>query len=459
MAALGLGLSSCSSDPTPQGSGQGSVEPAHLVLVLASDLRADLEHPFASGLQPAYAPSSLAVQSAAAIFTGRLPSRAGAIGLDEAQPPPSAPTLPVWLRQQGYSTAWFSQSAWGSREGFTRGFDWVETAPPSGWTAAQVASRFDTALADLLAPGTPPAFVAMQLDAPLEVRAEDLETGREPDAWRAAYTEGATTVLDRLEAMTDQVRAAAAAADRPVVFVVAGLSGFDLGEHDGGIGSGWTMHEASIRVPFLARRLDGDSVATAFEAAPLLPPSLVDVTPSLLTFAGAEALAEDPELFDGSSWATIEGRRASWRAAPSDQPRIAELVVRERSIVRAVIAEGSDGLLKYVRASRAVPVEDRPALLRGYEEIQAAMLSGAVATPELFGPADEEATYLLVSGDGALPDRVPNQVTDDSYRPLQAALRRYADATARTGYEPLALTRRLEIDPDDLRDLESLGYL
>lgn len=436
-----------------------TVQPAHLVVVLASDLRVDLDHPFASELSTAYAPSSLDVQSAAAVFTGRLPTRAGAVGVDEAQPPPEAPTLPAWLRAAGYSTAWFSQASWGARDGFTRGVDWVETAPASGWSEEDVIRRFERALTELLPEGAPPAFIAAHLDTPLALTPDDLESGRTAEAWRADYVDRASRVLDVVQRMADRVRESAVSTDRTVVFVFAGLSGFELGEHEG-LGSGWTLSEASIRVPLLAERFQGESTETLFaDTEQALPPSLVDLTPTLLDFAGVSQVAQDPDLLDGSSWAVINAGRTSWAPEPPDRPRIAELVVRERRIVRAVIDATPDGPLKYVRASRTVPIADRPALLRGYEEIQAAMLSGATPTPELFGPAAEESLYRLQHAGDRIPSEVLHSTADGEGRRLISALRRYAELTNRTGYPPLALTRRLDIDPNEMRELESLGYL
>jgi arylsulfatase A-like enzyme len=257
---------------------------------------------------------------------------------------------------------------------------------------------------------------------------------------RSAYQNAALEVLAELGRLIDGVEERGGLNDTLVV--IAGSSGFELGEH-GGAGNGWTTYQESIHVPLLflwrAGLPAGDSVSVV---------SLVDVMPTLLQVASAAA--EEGEL-DGS--ALLETSGEGWRLAPVSGPRIAELVVRERAIARAVV----DGDFAFVVTQRFVPPADRPVVARGIEEIQAAMLAGSHQTPPLWGEASSQELFDLAA-DPWQQSPILDQASDP-LAVLRGALRSYRRACEESAFEPLEITRRLEIDPEQLKQLESLGYL
>ena len=65
--------------------------------------------------------SSFTRESVSALFTGRLPSRAGRAGW-HAEPGPDVPHLAEQMRSAGYRTGFLSNTVMLRRPGFTRGF-------------------------------------------------------------------------------------------------------------------------------------------------------------------------------------------------------------------------------------------------------------------------------------------------------------------------------------------------
>lgn len=386
----------------------------------------------------AYGASTLDVQSLAALFSGRLPTRGGSIGLVEAQPAPEATTLASRLRRAGYRTALVSQAPWAARPGFNRGFDQAEvaggeTASEGGWSAAEVRRRAVAAL-PATAGEDGRLFLAVHWGGATPLL--DTPAAADGAAVRAAQTEA----LAEAAAFLATLRARAPDA----LVVLAGTAGWELGEH-GGSGNGWTVYEEVARVPLIIAHPSLEPATVDH------PVSLVDVTASLIAAGGAEEPAED--ALDGV--ALLTGTEEGLELREPTGPRLVDLVVRERVIARAVVA----GDHKYVHVLRPVPPSDRAAVAAGIEELQAAMLSGAIETPELFGqPAADGELLFDLSAD---PGETTNLLAEapPELRALRSALRAYSSLSEQTAYAPLEITERLELDADHMRELESLGYL
>ena len=390
----------------------------------------------------AYAPSSLAEQSLAALFSGRLPTHGGGIGWVEAQPAPEATTLATQLRSAGYRTGFVSLAAWAARPGFTRGFDTVQTS--AGATGAlpslaKLALRmFDEELgpqrAENLQESHAPFLLVAHWPAP------DLR-GSAPgsEAIATAYDSALASTLRDAAALVAGLDERGAL--RRTALVLTSGHGYELLEH-GDLGSGFTLHEEVVRVPLLMRLPNGadSTVAT--------PVSTVRLVPTLIALAGAQ-----PPGDTGAATPPLPWLGDISASADREPAVIAELVVRERAVVRAVVV-GDD---KYVQTLREAPLADRPVITAGYEELQAAMTSGAIPTPPLFGEPLHEA--LLRLGDDGLELELPLAEHRDLLSRMRAALREYQRLCEATGFAPPAITERMPIDPNDVRDLEALGYM
>ena len=423
--------------------------PQTIVLITVGGLRADwpleLEGERGQVLQSlasssavferAYAPSTLDVQSLAALFSGRLPTRGGSIGVLEAQPAQQAVTLATRLRRAGYGSSFVAHAEWAARPGFTRGFDAVEVAQEGEWAAHEITRRALRALDGMKAQEPDaPAFLAVHYAGPAGTASP--EGGDVRAAYGTAMTETLEGVSDLLAGLRERV------AER-ILIVLTATDGYELGER-GGVGSGWTVYDEVARVPLLV------SYPDVIEAGPVTATvSTIDLVPSLLQLAGAEPVQEGE--IDGRELFTFEGQ--SRVPSPEPGPRLVELVVRERAMARAVVEDS----WKYVHVLKAVPPVDRAAVAEGIEELQAAMLSGAIETPPLFGEAIAEELYDLARDPEERVSRLVEKPA--ALARLRSALRAYRSACDRTAFSPQEMTRRLEIDPAKVRQLESLGYL
>ena len=421
--------------------------PGGVLLITVGNLRSDAVDSADGGLAEAlpgavryaraYAPSPLEVQSAASLLVGRLPTRAGAVGVLESQPPEAAPTLFSRLRRQGWSTAWIVQRAWGARAGFTRGADLVEAPSNEDWEPGEVTRRALRALEDLL----PAASGAEAVPFLLAVH---YAVGPGP---RQAFAEDAPKTRDEYRALADGVvqEIASLVGSIPetsdVTVVVAGANGYELGEH-GSLGAGFTVREEAIRVPLLVRH----GAPPAERVEPVV--STLDVAATILHLAGAEL---EPQALDGDP--LLDEGGALLAELPRRDPRLAEVVVREWAIVRGVIGDR----YKYVHAVRDVPAADRPTVASGLAEIQAAMTSGAAPVPALFGDAAREELFDLVADPEERQDLLAERAGEIG--PLRGALRNYRASCDETAFTPGAITQRLDVDPSKMRELESLGYL
>ncbi len=412
-----------------------------VILVTLGEMRADTAAASAA-LEPlrresltferAYAPSSLAVQSLASLFIGRLPTHGGTIGVSEAQPPQAATTLATRLRRGGWQTAIVAAQPWASRAGFTRGFGAVEIPTDGRWSAFEVTRR---ALRTLEAYPDVADREPLFLNVHYSMGFDHTAAVGNVAVSRKEYAEQAAEVLKQVAVLTQET------SERGGVFVLAGLSGFELGEH-GAVGSGFTVFEETVRVPLLVRwdEVRADSVQ--------LPTSVADVGTTILELVN---LAADDGEVTGASLLSATG--AGYSPRTSAEPVLTEVVVREWAIARAVVGER----YKYLHVSRDVPAADRRAVREGLVEIQSAMSGGGTPVPPLFGEAVREELYDLESDPGESRSVLADNPAELGR--LRAMLRDYRRICESTGYRPGEILDRLEVDPEKMRELESLGYL
>ena len=324
-------------------------------------------------LSEARSASSYTLQSVAALFTGRLPSSGGGIGLLEAQPAESSLTLASALRRAGYRTALATNQPLLSGRGFTRGFDDVAVASAQEpWPCAEVVRR---GLAAFDAPGAAPQFLYLQLVEPHQPHTPSEDALRRfatpgTDDAVARYDAEVAAADDCLGAAVEGLRSRGALDD--AVLVVLGTQGEELGEH-GDTGSGWTVYDEVLRVPLVVR-----APGLIEPARSDAPASLVDLYPTLLALLSLPAAAEDAFLDGRSLLAERGGRFRSIDAG--DRAVIAELVIPERAIARAVIQGGA----KYIAILKSHPPAERDAIAEAYFDIVAAVVKGESVAPPLW---------------------------------------------------------------------------
>jgi hypothetical protein len=447
--------------------------PANVVLVVLDSVRADhlgaygysRETPSFDALaaegvlfEHAYAASSDRAQSLSALWTGRLPSSGGSVGL-EAVPHPELDTLPRFFHRAGYRTALVSNQGELRARTFTRGFDDVEVdSVPGRWPGELVVAK---ALELAASPGPGPLFLVVvladasepflprdefraRIDVPRPARMLTLPELRPslgklpPDLARSP---GFLDLVARYDAEIAEVdgclgELVAGLRERKVLddaalFVTSSM-GTEFLEH-GGVGHGWTLHEEVLRVPFL--------VCAPGRLAPgrvTHPVSLADVLPSASWFA----VRPDFDPLDGRTL-FFPAPVGPWVIVERD-PVLAEVIVPELVVLRAAI----DGSSELVDVWLAPPPAEREALLAGYDELLARVQRGELERRSLFGPAARRGVYELGSDPGERS--VPAA--------LDAALASYLEFCRGHAISPPKENPTAE-DAGPVSELQQLGYL
>ena len=460
----------------------------NVVLVVVDSLRADHlglygygrpTSPFLDALaeesvvfEHAWAPSSYTSQSMAAILTGRLPTSGGSIGLMEAEPSGSATNLPQHFARAGLRTGVVSNQPLLRRRGFTRGFEDVQvTAMENPWKAAEVSRRaltfVEDAAGDAFFLTVYYAEPHQPYNAPAEVRARfpAPETDTDvsvPGLQKEIESSGLADADPRLEALVASYDAEIAAVDEAIEALVAGLEeqgvlaettlvvtasqGEEHLDH-GYLGHAWTLFEEVLRVPLLIRsaQLEPQRINE--------PVSLVEISPSLLTLAGIEST----EHSDGDSFlrrGSARGSDSQLQVGPSNRPKIAELVIAERCIHRAVL----DGDWKYIQSTTDCPVAERRAIAADYPTRLLGAADGTLILPDIWGEPVAEHLFQLADDPGErnnLADSQPDQLDR-----MRAVLSNYASWCRENALSPgEAIAPANMADPATTERLESLGYL
>ncbi|MCH2105182.1 MAG: sulfatase [Planctomycetes bacterium] len=462
LGALALAACGSCSRSAPELSGD-------VVLITVDALRADhisaeltptLSRLAGEGLSfsNARANSSHPLQSAAALLTGLLPTRGGSIGLLEAAPSAEAETLAETLAEAQLMTGLVSSQPLLGGEGFLRGYQDIQVARPGeSWSASEVASRAIEVLEDA---GERASFLHVHFADPHEPHVGDEPPLVSFADVRARIAAGATgderCSPEELESLRAAYRAEVAAVDAAVaelfeairaranpdgtLIVFTSTCGEEFLEH-GYVGHSWTLHEEALRVPLI---FHGPGMVDAAVDAQAV--SLVDVAPSLA------ALLKLPErrigfdgdaLFDGGSAAQLEERET-----------LAELVIRERCVLRAVITRD----VKFISADRVHEPSERQAISAGYIEAVRAAAAGELELPDVFGDSATELLYDLKNDPGERTSL--GMMSRVSKSQLRAVLDDYREYCAAHGLAPRAAEVAPSFsDSSEADALEALGYL
>jgi arylsulfatase A-like enzyme len=449
-----------------------------VVLVVVDALRADHlgsyaypreTSPFIDSLAPqgvvferAIANSSYTRESVAALLTGQLPSRSGAVGW-LARPGREGPHLGEIFRRAGYRTGFFSNTVQLRGPGFTRGFDEFQHLP-SRWDISGEGGRLSARARDFarragdrpfflylhyLDPHAPYApdprfhqrFAPAPFTTPLALYddvepriAELLAAGFGPgeprfedlvaryDAEIASTDEALEGLLRSLEALGRRER---------TLVVLTADHGEEFLEH-GSVEHAWTLYEESIRVPLIFWAPGALEPARVVERT-----SLVDVLPTVLALVGIEA----PE---GELDGTPLLERSTGRPVDSSvsRPHFAELLIEKRNVVRSVTQDE----WKYLAVHRWVPPERRS---HTAEEPEPLELDGAPIREELYDLTRDPLEQQDRSADS--PQRLES---------LRAALREYLESAKRDSdaRRPTEESSAAEISPEMEEQLRALGY-
>ena len=452
----------CASETSPELSGD-------VILITVDALRADhltdeltptLARLAGEGVSfsNARANSSHPLQSTATLLTGLLPTRGGSIGLLEAEPSAEAETLAESFAGAELVTGLVSSQPLLGGDGFRRGYADIQVARPGEvWSASEVASRASEVLEDA---GERACFLHVHFADPHEPH-----LAPEPPAVsfadiRERIADGATgdelCTEEELEALRAAYRAEVAAVDAAVAELLTAISeransdgtllvftstcGEEFLEH-GYVGHSWTLHDEALRVPLFFHSPGQISAALDDQNV-----SLVDVAPSLAAFLD---LTERRIGFDGDPLLDGDGP-----ALLGDRETLAELVIRERCVLRAVVTQD----VKFVSVDLWHEPSERRAISAKYIETVRAAAAGELELPEVFGEPTLELLYDLKNDPGERTSL--GAMSRVSKSQLRAILQDYREYCAAHGLAP----RAAEVipsfsDSSEADALEALGYL
>ena len=409
----------------------------------------------------AYAPSSFSRQSVSALLTGRLPTSGGSVSLD-AQPHETAETLARLFRGAGLRTGMFSNSPLigENGRGFTRGFEGIQIATlDNAQTATDVTANALQFIDDFspdrfmvyahyfepLPPFTPPAETAASFgvdasDVSSAALTSEIDDGQAVTAADprlaqliARYDAEIAAVDKAIESLVDGL-AERGLADNTVV-IVTGSQGTELLDH-GYFGDAWTLYEEELRVPLI---FHAPGLLSAQRVAE--PVSVVDIYPTLVDLFDLD-LDIDAWQPDGSSFVNGSAIRTS------GEPIIAELVIRERCVVRAVILDE----WKYIADYIPCPVAERRAINTGYVDKVQAIMAGEIEAPSIWGEIQQQSLYNLTLD----PLETMNRMAE-AQAELQYLSQRLGDYQT---YSELYALKAIEaiVSPDVRRQLCGFGY-
>ncbi len=421
----------------------------------------------------AYAASSAGQQSLAALWTGRLPTSGGAIGMREAMPHKELVTLPRGFLRRGFRTALVSNRMGLRERAFTRGFDRIEVDSTAGrWTGEQVTRKalelaegfgqesflLVAQYSDASEPYFPPQAFREAMGVPypeqmlslpdLRGAAGDLPPGIERSPGfqdLVARYDGEIAYVDAcIGALLQELEGRGLLQDTLVC--VTSNHGTEFLEH-GYVGHGWTLYDEVLRVP-LVFYAGGFLPAARIEA----PVSTVDLVPTL---AGCFDLDFGGSPLDGQSLFAAgpgEARMSTPRGAV-----VAELVIPELSILRASMRQGA----KAIEAIAWTEPAERLELMSSYGQRIDQMAKGEIPRPDLWGTPVRREFFDL--------ERDPRELSEVSAREeerferIASSLERYAEfcraqgLAARSAELPMETPGAEELD--ELEQLQQIGYL
>jgi len=453
-----------------------SAQGRDVVIVVVDGLRGDLlpvsveSAPFMNQLageglyfRRATSNSSHVMQSLSSFFTGRLPTRGGAIGVYEAEPQEQSATMAQAFQGAGYYTGMLANHPAIQGAGYTKGFQEVQVAqagqPLDDMALVKRAGEFLEDAGDdhvflyvhfagVLAsriyqpdpagdPATAP-FSVRDFGKDFKFSAADLRDSPRAQATKDEYLASMKTADAAVKSLVDVLRSSGRL-DKTLLLLTS-LHGFELFEHLY-LGVGWSLDDESVRVPLFLR---APGAVPAVQTKGLA--TLVDVMPSLLTLVG---IAFDPAPLDGQSLFVVDGEQ--YRYTRMERPRIAELVIPERCVVRSVTTND----WKYIAASAWATPKERYALAESHRETANAIAAGTKKPFPMWG-ADGRESLIQMPSEHETQIKMYPEVRQE----MAAILAEYQKSCEISGLPARSPTVTVKaVDADQVENLESLGYL
>lgn len=406
--------------------GPSSPAPDHVVVIVVDTLRADHlplygyarnTAPFLSRLgdegvvfEKAVSTSSYTAEAISSLFTGFYPSATSWGAGWHARPSLNHDTLALHFQKAGYATALFSESPMLDHPEYFRGFDRTECLTRFG-VSGQAPTLVNQALDWLKAhadeptllylhildphsPYAPPtkeydAFVTARPEHPVEME-EDLRV-----RLSALKQEGFGPGEVRFENLIQRYDAEIALVDSAIESLFQGMEHLDLldrtlavvtadhGEEfldHGYVEHAWKLYPETFHIPMVFWR--PGMLAPARESGTV---SLVDVLPTLLHLQGL------PPGATGNGSPLFQKQDSGTRLAVKEEPRILELLIQSRCLVRAVVTDTE----LYLAYGKWLSPEECEKTANLPKENRMAFFEGSEHPIDSWGPTVREEYYDL----------------------------------------------------------------
>jgi len=393
----------------------------------------------------AYANSSFPSQSMSTLLSSRLPTSGGTIDILGSHPHDATPTLSQHFLKSGRATALVGNQPLLKSKGFTKGYEDVSVGTGrSSKTASEVTEDALMFVEDVAGDSfflhvhfAEPHEPYGDADSPITVRGvrEDFDVIAADDGMRSAaitalkqrYDAEVAAVDSAVQQLLDGLAERGVSERTAIVFTAT--HGEEFWDH-GYVGHAWTLYDEVLRVPLILHAPGRVPAAIGNSTV-----SLADVLPSLQTLFELE---EGTDPVYGTSAFSSDGDKHPYLGESSTV--IADLVLRDRVVLRAVINDG----WKYIAAQHWPDPSVRNALL---------------ANPlDLWADPERELLFNLREDPDELHDL--SATATDQIAFLRDILGQYRSYCEEHGVPPRELTGEMEIgDTDDRESLETLGYL
>ena len=416
--------------------------------------------------------SSFTRESVSVLFSGRLPSSGNSVGWN-AKPSRKIKTIGEWFKKAGYNTGFFSNNNALKNRAFTRGFKeiwYCETwgvsrnGPKLSRRAGEFIKKCKNTgqkfmiylhFLDPHGPYKPPQkfylrFAQRLYPGPLHVykyvriNCEKL------------IKEGFGPGDERFEDMVLRYDAEIAHVDHAIELlfsilktyrllnntfvVITADHGEEFLEHNY-VEHGWTLYNESLHIPLI---LWAPGIIPAKRFKTLV--STVDMLPMILELM---EISQQVGEFDGTPLFTYKKR--GFYLTPPSKPYIAELLLNNRNLIRAVIKDD----WKYISALQWLEPRERPKAINDFNNSSESNINKK-SPVDIWGPVTWEELYNL-STDPKEKHNLPDMEKRNEFKKIIDKYKKYCRLKGLKSSP--GENKKQPLSKKDKEKLKSLGYL
>ncbi len=411
--------------------------------------------------------SSFTRESVSVLFSGKLPSSSNSVGW-AAKPSRKVKNIGELFEEAGYNTGFFSNSNALKNPSFTRGFKEIWFCEKPGLSRnGPILSRHTGEFIekcngqkfmmylhflDPHGPYKPPKNVYLRFAQRLYPRPLHVYKYVRKNC-DMLIKEGFGPGEERFEDMVLRYDAEIAHIDESIqslfriikkhnllnntVLVITADHGEEFLEHNY-VAHGWTLYNESLHIPLI---IWAPGIITPKRFNTLV--STVDILPTILELMG---ISHNRNNFDGTS--LFKYKENGFYFTPPSKPYIAELFLKNRNSVRAVIKDN----WKYIAALKWLRPRERPDALRNAEEFR----KNKKSRLDIWGPVVHEELYDLSTD----PKEKHNLPDKEKRRKLREIINQYKNYCRLKGLKSgPKKDKEPPLSEKDIEKLKSLGYI